>query len=398
VEQNGTLIPQTGIPTALTLQNLDRRWVTLSEAFAVAYNYEPLTSASGTTRPVGSPANEILWLYRPVSQTRPTTGAADYPVHDGGNLRLDDFVLFHNAANQTIVEFTPGSADYRTGLGQPAAAGILDTFMTFPANIASLTSPIPGTLNINTVSRPVLNTIPMMAPAPTTNPLGTNWWWGEPTVFGQSSDIAATVLGYRDKIITITRIKNYTSGNPNANGVRYFNDSFATPDQTALLDGRSQNSNIPAVREEPGVFTLGELMAARQIDPTTATTALDPSNIDFLGQRVNGNGSRFTRVGTESILHRDITSGNYSPDELQGEYDQKLIPMQGLLATASTRSDYFICWFIVEGYRKEDTTKLTNADPMVPSIRRRFMMILDRSQCISPGQPAKIRAIKEVPL
>jgi hypothetical protein len=239
----------------------------------------------------------------------------------------------------------------------------------------------------------------MMAPAPTTNPLGTNWWWGEPSVFGQSSDIAATVLGYRDKIVTITRIKNYTSGNPNANAVRYFNDSLATPDQTDQLDGRSQNSNIPGVREEPGVLTLGELMAARQIDPAVANSSLDPSNIDFLGQRdSSGNGARFTRAGTESILHRDVNTGNYSPDDLRGEYDQKLVPMQGLLATASTRSDYFICWFIVEGYRKEDTTKLTNADPMVPSIRRRFMMVLDRSQCISPGQPARIRAIKEVPL
>lgn len=393
VDQSQTLIPQTGVPSVLTLQDLDRRWVTLSEALAVAYNYEPLTSISTSTRPTNNPAEEILWLYRPLN-------AATRPVHDGGNLRLDDFVLFHDAISN--LSFDPGTADYRTGLGQPAAAAILDTFITLPANIASLTSPIPGTLNINTVPRPVLNTIPMMAPAPTQNPLVTNWWWGEPTVFGQTSDIAATVIAYRDKILLQTRSKalRANSGIPYADDVRSFDDGVGiTPDQTALLDGRSVISNIAAVREEPGVFTLGELMAARQVNPANPDSSRDPSNIDFLGQRdASGNGSRFQRVGTESILHRDINSGNYSPDDLQGEYDQKLIPMQGLLATASTRSDYFICWFIVEGYRKEDTTKLTNADPMVPSIRRRFMMILDRSQCISPGQPARIRAIKEVPL
>lgn len=398
VDQSLTLIPQTGVPTALTLQDLDRRWVTLSEALAVAYNYEPLTSSSAATPAANNPAEAILNLYRPVNETR-STGAADYPVHDGGNLRLDDFVLFHNAAGPTIIAFDPNTGDYRTGLGMPAAAGILDTFMTFPANVASLTSPIPGTLNINTVPRPVLNTIPMMAPAPTQNPLGTNWWWGEPTVFGQTSDIAATVLAYRDKVSTDVRLKAQATS---PNSVRIFDEAVA-PDQANLLRARSDSSQIAAIREEPGVQTLGELMGARVVVDATGTVVpalyRDPSNIDFLGQRdASGNGSRFQRVGTESILHRDINSGNYSPDDLQGEYDQKLIPMQGLLATATTRSDYFICWFIVEGYRKEDTTKLTNADPMVPSIRRRFMMILDRSQCISPGQPARIRAIKEVPL
>ncbi|MBU6414072.1 MAG: hypothetical protein KGS45_11425 [Planctomycetes bacterium] len=395
VLQDGTTqIEQAVPPSATSLADLDRRWVTLSEALAVAYNYEPLTSVSTSTPAANNPAESLLWLYRPLNIASRTP--AETPVLDGGNLRLDDFVLFHDAVGNDRI-FNAVAGDYRTGLGQPAAAGILDTFMTLPVNIASLTSPIQGTVNINTVPRHVLNTVPMMAPAPTNSPATspTLWWWGEPTVFGQTSDIAATVLAYRDKISTDVRVKTRI-GTPR--DVRIFDNTGAiTPDQADQLDGRTVASNVPAIREEPGVFTLGELMAARQVDPTQSNTFRDPSNIDFLGQRDGATGSQFTRVGTESILHKN-TSGTYTVDGLQGEYDQKLIPMQGLLATASTRSDYFICWFIVEGYRKEDTTKLTNADPMVPSIRRRFMMVLDRSQCISPGQPAKIRAIKEVPL
>jgi hypothetical protein len=401
VDQSNTIIPQIGIPSITTLQDLDRRWVTLGEALAVAYNYEPIAAASGPAPNPGSPAELILSLYRPVNIPARGGASPDYPVHDGGQLVLDDFVLFADNNNNLI--FDPGTADYRTGLGQPAAAAILDTFTTLPANIASLTSPIPGTININTAPRPVVNTIPMMAPAPTTGPTGTNWWWGE-TVFNQTSDIASTVLAYRDKSTLDVRIKTRTSGNPDAAPLRIFDDTTGIrPDQTDALNGREVASRVFGVREEPGVHSLGELMAARQLIVDGSGNVLpasyrDPSNIDFLGQRNNGNGSRFQRAGTESILHRDPSTGNYSPDQLQGEYDQKLVPMHGLLATASTRSDYFICWFIVEGYRKEDTTKLTNADPMVPSIRRRFMMILDRSQCVSPGQPAKIRAIKEVPL
>lgn len=402
ITQNGTLIPQTGIPSAVTLANIEQRWVTLGEALAVAYNYEPLATA--TAPPPNGPAEELLSLYAPLTLNRTGT-PTPYPVHDGGHLVLDDFVLFWDGNNNLVFDAIPSTPDYRTGLGVPAAAAILDTFMVLPANMASLTSAVPGLINPNTASRPVFNTIPMMAPAPTTGPTGTNWWWGE-TAFNQTSDIASTVLAYRDKGSLDVRTRTATSGDPNAAVVRIFDDTTGIrPDQTDALNGRGVASNISGIREEPGIFSLGELMAARQLVVDSSgnvnpNSYRDPSNIDFLGHRDpnTGAGPRFQRAGTESILHRDVSTGNYSPDQLQGEYDQKLVPMQGLLATASTRSDYFICWFIVEGYRKEDVAKLGNTDPMVPSIRRRFMMILDRSSCISPGQPARIRAIKELPL
>jgi len=60
-------------------------------------------------------------------------------------------------------------------------------------------------------------------------------------------------------------------------------------------------------------------------------------------------------------------------------------------------------WFMVAGYSKTDVvrgdgTPLLPTDPMVPSVQRRFLMVVDRSNVTQLGQKPRIVLFKEVPL
>jgi hypothetical protein len=79
-------------------------------------------------------------------------------------------------------------------------------------------------------------------------------------------------------------------------------------------------------------------------------------------------------------------------------YDEKLALTSSFINTITTRSDYFAAWFVVHGYREEDTTNLTsNTQPMIPSVARRFLMVIDRSQVTQLGQKPKVLLMQEVP-
>ncbi|MBK7405168.1 MAG: hypothetical protein IPJ41_11185 [Phycisphaerales bacterium] len=66
--------------------------------------------------------------------------------------------------------------------------------------------------------------------------------------------------------------------------------------------------------------------------------------------------------------------------------------------SASVRSDIFAVWILMHGYQESDTKNLGVLDPLVPSVARRFLMVVDRSNVTSPGQKPRILLFKEVPL
>jgi len=71
--------------------------------------------------------------------------------------------------------------------------------------------------------------------------------------------------------------------------------------------------------------------------------------------------------------------------------------MNGVINTVSTRSDYFIAWFVVHGYQQSDLDNLAVDDVLTPSIARRFVMVVDRSNVVKLGDKPNVLLMKEVP-
>ncbi|MBL8887843.1 MAG: hypothetical protein JNK16_14400, partial [Phycisphaerales bacterium] len=66
--------------------------------------------------------------------------------------------------------------------------------------------------------------------------------------------------------------------------------------------------------------------------------------------------------------------------------------------SVTVRSDTYAVWFIARGYQRSDVEGLPNTQPMAPSIERRFLMIIDRSNVTKVGQKPRVLAFVELPL
>jgi len=86
------------------------------------------------------------------------------------------------------------------------------------------------------------------------------------------------------------------------------------------------------------------------------------------------------------------------PDEIINDYDEQLTIANAVMNMIDTRSDVFCVWFVVHGYLPTDVEGLADDEPMVPSIARRYIMIVDRSNVVRLGEKPKILLFQEVPL
>ncbi len=156
---------------------------------------------------------------------------------------------------------------------------------------------------------------------------------------------------------------------------------------------------ILGLGEQPGFRSIGAILNARFRDVTAPASAAWPANIDFMGFDVDGASVPINngRAGIDSVLYR-TGAGAWNPAELRNEYKEKLAVANGLLSSITTRSDTFAVWFVVQGYRKGDVEGLTGNDPLVPSVQRRFLMILDRSNVRALGDKPRILALRELPI
>jgi hypothetical protein len=368
------------------------RWTTLAEGMAMALGYDQ--------RPATVPAipSDILQLYYP--QPNPDDGGVTQitPL-DRGNLRLDAYVPFFDA-NPTAIRAFTASSDLRAGLEIPMALNVLDVFHTAGTQSDSLERGVPGLININTASTPVLRSLPMLSPPLVTAPNGTPWWWWTGAgAHNFSSDIAATVEAFRDKSTVLLRPGSAAA--PGGIDFVFFNDQGGgiTPDVSPeLLNGRDSSTQISGIGEQPGFRSPGAILAARFRLPATTSFAWQ-GNIDYLGFDVDGSGVPVNngREGVDSVLYRS-GGGAWGPDALRNEYKERLTIANGVLSSITTRSDTFAVWFVVQGYRKSDVEGLTGNDPLVPSVQRRFLMILDRSNVKALGDKPRVLAFRELPI
>jgi hypothetical protein len=192
---------------------------------------------------------------------------------------------------------------------------------------------------------------------------------------------------------------------------QFYDGAGVFPDSPAnLLNGRSINTGITAINERPGLRSVGELLAVRARVQAVSTTAaananadrslFNPYNIDALGfdfdNALTPPALNSSFVGVDSITYTD--GGNQRPNSMKNEWSEQLQIASGALGSLTTRSDVFACWFIVHGYQQSDVENLGQNDPLVPTIARRFLMIVDRSNVTQKGDKPRILLFKELPL
>ena len=319
-------------------------------------------------------------------------------------LRYDWFVPFVDSNEDGL--FTAGEPTW--GLGVPLAAAIFDKVSTLEEKFASLAAPTHGVMNINTASRETLRSLPALSPPQNANAADSsgNWWWNDGT-HDWRSDIATMLAAYRDRTYLYPR--DVTGAEPStepidfrswwdiAAGTRISPFGFAPPGDNPGDNARWGTTGVAGIREQPGIRSLGEITFLRDwgypTDPNTGY--LYPHDIDRLGYDTDN----IQADGVDSLAYDfDGDNNKTDDDEITDDYDERLALASAVMSSASVRSDIFAVWFLVHGYQESDVKGLAPQDPMVPSLARRFVMVVDRSNVTKPGDKPRIVLFKEVPL
>jgi hypothetical protein len=402
-----------------------KRWTTTAEALAMAMGYTTAPTSPTEWQGGGNNFGPLDFYYFDRSTTAPKK-----PLYDGGFLRLDDFAS---------VRFDASDKPIPTGTGAPIAGNILTMFRTAPDRFAGLTASTSGLVNINTAPIPVLRVLPLASPAQdeassSDEPTKPTLW---PAVNGeaaelaaQRSDFAAMIESYRDKIAVELRPG---ARNPNTAQIAYTNPLWFAPfldrkrldptdlpaneriapssaligdiTQSTYHGGRYWTSGISGIREEPGFRSLAELAALRAVefDPTTGAVSKGtdlPLNVDFLGHQPTG-ATPTNIFGVDNILELTAdasgTVDKAQPLQFANTQQDRLKVLAALGGSVTVRSDMYAAWFVIRGYSRSDVTVALD-QPMAPSVERRFLMLIDRSNVTRPGQKPRIVAMVELPL
>jgi len=389
-------------------EGLEKSWMTLAEALALSCDYyTPAAINPVTMRP-----DPLYHL-----------GHSDTPMGirprlDRGNVVLNDFSPYIDIDNSGAFEL---ANDEPIGRGVPLAFNIVDSINTTdrfipdpnPAALPVLRTRahggpldmIRGTLNINSTPASVFRMVPMLSPDPwndTVDPLNSNSWLSKivppatTPLFNRTTerfDIAATAVGYRDKATLHSRpLAAPAFGAPERMDFRDTNDA-ANPD----VDGRFNATRIAAIREQPGFKSVGEIMALRYHDPVSGVRNYDNS-IDRFADGTSATPPRQPSTALEATLIPNIAGTLLETDEIPNDYDEQLAIASAAMNCITVRSDVFCVWFLIHGYQPSDVENLAPADPMIPSIARRYVMVVDRSNVTQLGQKPKVLMFQEVPI
>jgi hypothetical protein len=357
------------------LADLDK-WTTLGEATMLALDYSR-----------GTLGNHVMW-----APGRPRTGgAASGQINRGpldlGHLVIDEYVPFLDA-NADNGPFDPAD-DIAYGDAQPLALGVMGQVRMLTDNYGTFRRATPGLININTAPLPVLRTLAMLSPTHGLNPAnpsaggpgGVGGAWlaftnnnTEITGQGLSSDGASMVQAYRDRLNIVPRGDEL--GNP-------------ASDIIDFTGGRGATANISGVREVPGFRSIAEVLNARVVDTSIFPRTAGLHDIDRLGFDL----TRVNQPGFDPVVY----SGTEPVDPLADEFDERLVLANAIAGSITVRSDVYAVWFVLHGYRESDCTGLATDDPLIPSVSRRFLMVLDRSGVVNPGDKPDILLFREVP-
>ena len=173
-------------------------------------------------------------------------------------------------------------------------------------------------------------------------------------------------------------------------------------DPTTEPDHRDRQtiSGIDGLRPTPGFGSLGEVFAVT-IDQQALGRAngnletLHPqlSIQQLANDQLNLDGVSDSIVAMDPQLFNGDTNGVTIDD-----YAENLAIADGILNMISVRSDYYAVWFVVHAYQEADVANLKPEDPLVPSIAKRFVMVVDRTNVKHPGDTPKIVFLREVPM
>lgn len=381
---------------------LDASWLTLAESLAVALNYaEP---------PASDPAFGFL------NGMGGGTGTLR-PKSDRGNLVLDDFVPYEDLG--TVGPFNPAEDVPRFPF-VPLGLRVLDAFRVLDPELGSLTSSTAGVVNVNTAPRRPLSALPMLQPnGGPADPSGQAQYWNTGgNLLSTSDDPAGSLLAYRDKtevtLINGAQAATYRDADPL---IPSLDNPMAWTGRGHTL-GTSDQSGAPiltqpqfqGVREAPGFASLGELMCVTAMGSSVGPRVPAASRFDGMGKEPASTTSS-GRVGVDSMLYRaqgaTMTTAPTLIDGIPDDYDEKLILANAVSNTASIRSDVFAVWFVLHGYQRSDVEGLrpypgdpaaAGADPLVPTVAKRYLMIVDRSNVTRKGDKPRILMLQELPL
>lgn len=420
--------------------NLDAQWTTLAEAAALAADFDSPANVQGQGQfPTYYRVGAELALDPTVT---PQGGAARVDGGlAGGRLIPDQFVPFVDV-NENLVYDEPlptdRARDIRRGTGSTFAMDLLNRART--NSHGTRTSIARGVVNINTAPLAVLRTLPLLAPSHAgfmgvTSSRGT-----DPLAAYDSNsdpfDIAATLAAYRDQAAVQSRVPVTA---PAAARVPNFR---ADNSQDVEFNGRSYATGIAGIREEPGFGSIGEVLAAKvrgggtpfRFGAGTVTfsdQAAREVSIDRFAQNLTANEARFPYSRRLIDLQdpearlRQFTSGQREIQGIIGDYVTQAAvgdpqartqfkplntvvapgaaPARDAIANAvlnsiSVRSDLFCVWFVLHGYSAANVEGLGPEDPMVPTVSRRYVMVVDRSAVVTKGDKPRILMFKEVPI
>lgn len=413
-ENSPTLTPENGSSDPADL--LDARWMTLSEAIALSMDYY-------TPRPSPNPNA----LYRNFGHSDDSATPVAKPISDRGNLVLDDYAPFYDTNGNGVYDppVGPNPGEPSLGLGIPLALNLVDKFFvhfnddhTGTDRRGGLSKGVAGLLNINTAPVANLAAEPLLCPDSSTSPppnfLPLPWLttplndpngeigFSRLPIYNpamQTFDIATTLAAYRDKTSLQTR-HLAGSGNPPPPSTINFHDTSAAQQQQ---DGRYLSTHIPGLHETPGFRSIGEIMAATLRTasgaPLPTTNPNFTNTIDHLGFDT---AALLGYPGIDSGTFRNpIVGGTPAKqhDLVKDDYAEKIAIASAVLDTITVRSDTFVVYFILRGYLPSDVEVGTDLNtPMVPSIQRRYMMVVDRSNVLKSTDKPRILLFQEVPL
>lgn len=470
------------------LDQYEAQWTTLGEALAAAAGYSAAVGPGGGVATNGpkDPFRSLSFDFAsgvptPKGKTvNATSPPAILPyVLDRGQLRLDAFVPFIDMGTNSITDMMPNGeykegVDIRRGLGIPLALSLFDIAQAGAENgqlaMGDIDRPVMGTINVNTADPETLRLHPALGmdvfSGGIASPANGLWW---PRSLEASAlnaqnyflntfrntrgsvndvaDVGSTIAAYRDPARYQQLIVDGRSAPGNPPEVNYFTRipaDASNPERGMVLD-RETASEIDAIRTNPGILSMGELFAARDMRRTDVehqmggfahddrtlgvgfidrfgnldtnpnfgkgvlnpTTPLERTNreIATFGNHLTGDLLGYAmNYGTGATTPPEFpgTPGGpmlpIMPDQIPDSYDEQLVQLNAVMNAMSVRSDYFAVWFIVHGYKESDTEDLQPSDPLSPSFAARYLMIVDRSNVTEKGQQPKVLAFVQLPM
>lgn len=409
--------------------------VPIDETVDGLFDRDPATAGDRTTVPGALDAGYlVLDNFVPFIDGDPVASTGEFP---------SPFNAFDESSGDV--------SDIPLGLGIPAAIAIVERITPngglrggIPAfdepstpldesivRVYRASDAIIGVLNANTASRNALRTVPMLTPTFDHDDVDAGAIWGEPRwVYNGTTnadeavqDIASAITAYRDLRRTAPylydgRTPLLPSGLATPAGFDdaalldfRIDDPFATLPFEEALGARGFATHIPGLRAD-GVDLQrsndsGEIQASEAggLRSPAELLAIRLRNQELIQQTASGSPDQLfaTRNRTDRLgwdgENTAFTAGLDSTndvDRLEDEVGERFGVYNAAAASLDVRSDYFAIWFLVHGYSEADVNVGPDG-PLVPSVRKRYLLVLDRSNVRRAGDRPRVVLFEELP-